>query len=164
MLVRGTSAASVAGAGIRIGRVGEWKQGSRDRGAREGGVCGGSGELYSVWVSALWEREGGVLGRYCRVIRAAEEGESLFRGRRGDSRAGFERGEGEGDRPLEVEELKGEEDDEDKEEEEVPVERRRLREERGRSRISRSGLGRVGLVGDVLRAVLPRGFLEGSSR
>ena len=48
VLVRGIGAASAAGAGIRIGRVGEWKRGSRDRGAREGGVRGGSGELHSV--------------------------------------------------------------------------------------------------------------------
>ena len=123
---------------------------------------GGSGEVRSVWGSALRERAGGVPGRHRRAIRAAEEGESLFRGRRGDSRAGFERGEREGDRPLEVEELEGEEDDEDdEEEEEVPVERRRLRGERKRLRVSRSGLGRIGLVGDGCRV---RSFLEGSSR
>ena len=61
-------------------------------------------------------------GRPRRAIRAVEEGESLFRGRRGDSRAGFRRGEGEGDRPLEVEELEGDEDEEDEEEEEVLIE------------------------------------------
>ena len=98
-------------------------------------------------------------GRPRRAIRAVEEGESLFRGRRGDSRAGFRRGEGEGDRPLEVEELEGDEDEEDDEEEEELIERRRLREERGRLRVSRSGLGRVGVVGDEFRAVLPRGFV-----
>ena len=67
-------------------------------------------------------------GRHCRAIRAVAEGESLFRGRRGDSRVGFERWEGEGDRPLEVEELEGEEDNDDEEEGEVPIERCRLRE------------------------------------
>ena len=99
-------------------------------------------------------------GWHHRAIQAVEEGESLFRGRRDDSRAGLERGEGEGDRPLEVEELECEEDDDDEEEEGVPIEQRRLREERGRSRVSRSGLGRVGLVEDEFRAVLPRGSLE----
>ena len=63
-----------------------------------------------------------MLGWHRRAIRAAEEGESFSRGRRGDSRAGFEREEGEGDRLLEVEELESEEDDGDEEEEEVPVE------------------------------------------
>ena len=101
-----------------------------------------------------------MLGRPRRAIRAVEGGESLLRGRCGDSRAVFERGEGEGDRPLEVEELEGDEDDDDEEEEEVPMERRRLREERGRLRVSRSVLERLGLVGDEFRAVLPRGFVE----
>ena len=40
------------------------------------------------------------------------------------------------------------------------MERRRLREVRGRSRVLRSGLGRVGSVGDEFRAVLLRGSLE----
>ena len=51
-LVRGVGAALVAGAGIRIGRVGERKRGSRDRGARRGGVRGDSGKLFSDWGSA----------------------------------------------------------------------------------------------------------------
>ena len=101
-----------------------------------------------------------MLERPLRAIRAVEGGESLFRGRRGDSRAVFERGKGEGDRPLEVEELEGEEDDDNEEEEEVPMERRRLWEERGRLRVLRSGLERVGLVGDGFCVVLLRGFLE----
>ena len=147
-LARGMGVEPVAEAGMRIGSVGECRQGSRDRDVAEKGIRSISRELRSGRASALREREDGVLGWHRRAILAAEEGESLFRGRRGDSRVGFGRGEGESDRPLEVEELDGEDNDrEEEEEEEVPVEYRRCREVRRQFCILRSGSEWASIVG-----------------
>ena len=168
-LARGMGVAPVAEAGMRIGSVGECRRGSRDRGAAEKGIHSVSRELHLGRASALWEREDGVPDRYHHAILAAEEGESLFRERRGDSRASFRRGEGESDRPLEDEELDDEDDDKEEEGEvEVPVECRRRWEVRGRSRVSRSGSGWAGTVKGESCETLPQGsfgaaeaFVEG---
>ena len=102
VLVRGIGAASVAGAEIRIGRVGEWKRGSRDRDAVRGGVRGDS-ESYTrtegapcgngraacqvgiVMQFGLWRRaspsSGGAAATRERASSAGGGGRSTARGR-----------------------------------------------------------------------------------